>query len=189
MKKRETLYNEYFDWLYDLVKSDRRNISHRNLCRLLYEKPFRWFVPNDDNRCGDGLELRDLYIQEFELDADHLEVIALLGRGCSVFEVFVAIARRMNDLMFSLEDHADHTPKWFHELLDNLRIEEFIDGERGLDPMDEVRIDEILEIFMDRTYDFFGNGSLFPMKKRPLHDHRDVEIWYQMMAYLAENYT
>lgn len=189
MKQRETLSNEYFAWLYNLVKSDRRNISHKNLCRVLYEKTFRWSVPNDDNRCDDGLELRDLYIQEKNLDTDHLEVISFVERGCSIFEVFVALARRINDVMFSLEDHGDYTSKWFHELLANLRLDDIIDGERGMDPMDEVRINEVIEILLDRTYDFFGNGSLFPMKGRPRKDHRDVEIWYQMMAYLAENYT
>ena len=189
MKKRETLYKEYFNWLYDLVKPDRRNVSYTNLCYILYEKPFRWSVPNDDNRCEDGLELRDLYIQEFELDTDHLEVVSFLERGCSVFEVFVALARRINDIQFSLEDHADHTPKWFYEILLNLRLDMYTDYADRMDPMDDIKIDEILEILLDRTYDFFGNGSLFPMKKRPLQDHRDVEIWYQMMAYLAENYT
>lgn len=192
MPKRETLNEAYFNWLYDAVDLKRRNISHRNLCRLLHDKQFRWFVANDDNRCDDGLQLRDYYIQEQELDTDHLEVVSFLERGCSVFEVFVAIAGRMNDLQYSLEDHKNYTPKWFHELLHNLQIEDCIDNPdhmHRLDPVEEARVDDVIEILLDRTYDFFGNGSLFPMKKRPLHDMRNVEIWYQMMAYLAENYT
>jgi hypothetical protein len=76
-------------------------------------------------------------------------------------------------------------------MLTNLGLNVYTDDyELGDDfgPVAEAKIDEILEILMDRTYDIYGHGSLFPMKRRPKQDMSEVEIWYQLMLYLDENY-
>jgi len=190
---KKPVKDDFFLWLYNIIRDKKRRQSYIQLCRLLYEKPFRWSVHNDDNRLEDGLTLRETFIQEEDLDEGHLEVLYFLNKPCSVFEVLIGVAQRLNDTMYDLRDHGDHTPRWFNELLVNLRLNEFIDKpdnkEEPLSPTDECAIEEIVETFLDRTYDFHGNGGLFPLKKRPLKDQQSVEIWYQMMAYLAENYT
>lgn len=181
-----TFSQGYFNWLCSKVQHKNKRLNHKALLNLLYEKPFRWSVDYDGNRCDDGLELRDLYIQEFDVDESHLEVKYFLKRPCSVLEVLVAIARRMYDLQYILSDPVDHTNRWFHELLGNLQLERFSDD---ISPVQEAEIDDILEIWLGRTYDEHGFGGIFPLKKRPLKDQTRVELWYQMMLYLAENYT
>lgn len=185
MGRKATLREEYFSWLCGLVSKDKRWAYH-TLCKELHKKEFRWFVPNDDNRCEDGLRLRDRFIEENNIDETHLEVRYFLKDKCTVFEVLVALAYRMDDQMHPLNDSKPRIARWFTEMIRNLRLDGFYDGCDG--PVTEAEIDEILENFMDRTYDEYGNGGLFPLKTRPRNDQTKVEIWYQLMLYLDENY-
>jgi len=189
----KTLEKEYFKWLYDLTAG--RGKRYKKLCDQLHEKPFRWFVPNDDNRAADGVFLRERFIEEMGLDDSHLEVESLMKRKCTVFEMLVALARRLDDTMYD-PDRPDRNnnalSRWFLELLKNLKLDRFYDNltpDWRFGPMDEAEVDEILEILLERSYDFYGNGSLFPLKGSTPKDLAKVEIWYQMMYYLAENYT
>ena len=63
----------------------------------------------------------------------------------------------------------------------------------GLDKFDDKHYNsdyvyEILGKFVRREYDFNGRGGLFPLKNVQ-NDQRKVEIYYQMLAYLSENYV
>lgn len=185
----KTLSEEYFSWLYKQVGNQRR--TYVKLCKELYNKKFRWFVPNDDNRCEDGLNLRDQFIEENGIDTEHTEVRYFLKMPCTVLEVLVALAQRFDYQMFDLNNQQDQSSKWFLEMLENLRLSRFTDNwnnDDRFDPVSEAEINEILEILMDRTYGFDGRGGLFPLKKRHKEDQSRVEIWYQMMLYLDENY-
>jgi len=189
MGRKTTLKEDYFSWLCKLAVP--RRPGYLLLCRELHTKKFRWSVHNDDNRCEDGLNLREIFIEEENLDENHLEVRYFLKGECTVFEVLVALAQRINGLMFDLNHQEDHTRKWFLEMLKNLKLDDFSDADLPhleIEPVMEARIDEILEVWMDRTYDFYGSGGLFPLKRRPPKDQTTVEIWYQLMSYLDENY-
>ena len=50
---------------------------------------------------------------------------------------------------------------------------------------DPVRVDEILDRFMDHDYEPDGKGGLFTIRN-PRFDMRSMEIWYQMNCYLNE---
>lgn len=187
---RSTLREEYFSWLYDLIK-DRR-YSYIKLASQLHHKTFEWSIRNDENRCEDGIALRDRFIDINHLDETHLEVKAMIDAPCTVLEVMVALAERMNDLMFDLSDtRSNKTPKFFHHMLVNLRLDRFVDNhnpDRRFSPVVEAEIDDILEVWLGRTYGYDGFGGLFPIKRRPPTDQSKVEIWYQVMAWLDENY-
>lgn len=189
MGRNNTLKDDYFSWLYGLVKGKPSRVK---LCKELYLKKFRWFVHNDDNRCEDGLNLRDIFVEENDLDESHLEVNYFLKGECTVLEVMVALAQRMNDLMYDLNDtQNDKTPRFFLEMLTNLGLAEFTDNstrDDRLGPGQEAEVDEVLEVLMDRTYGVDGRGGLFPLKKRHREDQSKVEIYYQMMYWLDENY-
>src|SRR5512133_1227035 len=188
MGRQTTLNEEYFSWLYKLIGKQRR--TYKKLCRELHAKTFRWSVHNDDNRCEDGLKLRELFIEENNIDESHLEVKYFLKGECTIFELLVALAQRINELMYDLTRQEDRSSKWFLEMINNLKLGDFTDnfnpGDR-FDEMTETKIDDILETFMDRTYDRYGNGGLFPLKKQHVKDQSRVEIWYQLMSYLDEN--
>lgn len=184
------LKEEYFDWLCAQVGSNNRP-GYRKLCDQLHKKHFRWRVLNDDNRCEDGLNLRDQFIDLLDLDSSHLEVRYFLKGECTVLEMLVALAKRIDEQMFDLKTRENRTEKWFREMITNLDLQDFTDGttrDDTLDPVAEATVHEVLERFMERTYDFYGRGGLFPLKRRPPHDQTDVEIWYQLMLYLDENY-
>lgn len=195
---RKTLREEYFSWLYKLV--DDRHRSYIKLARELHRKRFVWSVSNDDNRCKDGLTLRDRYIEIARLDESHLEVKSMLNAPCSVLEVLISLAERMNDLMYDLRDTRNNkTPKFFLEMISNLNLQRFTDNysrfdgrsypmDKRFDPVTEAEIDEILEVFLGRTYGYDGFGGLFPLKRRPPNDQSRTEIYYQMMYWLDENY-
>jgi len=185
MRNTKSIRNDYFDWLlnFNIGGDSRKYIS---LCTILHQKIFRWFVHNDDNRCEDGIALRYEFINTLGLDENHLEVKYFLAGNCTVLELLVALAKRINDYMYDLNPNHDDTAKWFFEMLTNLRVIKF--KGTSLSGMDEVEIDDILENFMDRTYDYYGTGSLFPIEKRPKKDMSTVEIWYQLMEYLNQKY-
>lgn len=188
-RQTTTLREDYFSWLCKLAVPKKP--SYLLLCQELHKKNFRWSVHNDDNRCEDGLDLRDEFFEEKRLDESFVEVAYWLRDPCTVFEVLVALAKRINDLTYDLNHQEDHTAKWFHEMLTNLGLNVFTDGYNlghEFSPVMEAKIDEILEVWMDRTYDFYGHGGLFPLKRRPMKDQTNVEIWYQLMSYLDENY-
>lgn len=171
---------DYFDWLCNLIRVDDGQDSYWILAKELHHKEFRYIVANDDNRAADGEYLRKEYISgNPRMDINHLNM------PCSVFEMLVALARRM-DFELSDLDNRDRTHKYFWELIDNLGLMEFTDEEYSYRQA-SLSVDSILEIFLNREYRQDGRGGLFPLKN-PSKDQRKVELWYQMNAYINENY-
>lgn len=166
----------YLSWLYSKVASTReRNPSRTywNLLRQLYKKEFVWIIPNDDNRIEDGKELRWEFLREANInEIDNTEWMSL---GCSVLELLIALSRRVS---FETDDPASY---WFWEMLNNLGLGDISDAHPG----STRQIDYILDTLIWRTYEYNGQGGLFPLEA-PDDDQRQVEIWYQLSAYLLE---
>lgn len=189
MTRRLTLRDEYFKYLYNLVRPMPR--AYMKLCEELHNKPFRWYVQNDDNRCEDGLHLREIFIEQNNLDDGHLEVRGFMKGECTVLEMMVALAQRMDYELSDLIAPANRTNKYFFEMIKNLKLDTYTDGKmigNRLDPISECEVEEILENLLSRTYSYDGEGGLFPLKLRGPKDMAKVEIWYQMMLYINENY-
>lgn len=189
LTRRPTLREEYFQYLYKLVRPMPR--TYYKLCKELHNKKYKWSIRNDDNRCNDGINLRDTFIQQSSLDETHLEVQALTKGDCTLFEMMVALAQRMDYELSDLIAPANRTNRYFFEMLKNLGLEEYTDGYLIGDRLDyasEAEIDEILEDLINRTYSYDGEGSLFPLKQRYPKDMAKTEVWYQMMLYINENY-
>lgn len=171
------LDEEYFTWLYSQissVKSRSRIRNHWALTRALYNKEFAWIVANDDNRAADGLDLRYEFLHESAIDYPDPNWIQL---GCSVLEMLIGLSRR-------LSFDAEGEPRdWFWTLVRNLGLIGYNDHNWVGQAEDEV--DLILERFIWRNYASDGNGGLFPLE-HPRDDQREIEIWYQLQAYLLE---
>lgn len=125
-------------------------------------------IPNDKNRRQDGIDLRALYVR------DTSNGLPALGE-CSILEFLIALSMRLNEQDY---DHSmpDRYGAWFWILIDNLGI---IEGESPT-------IRQAFERINTRDYAFDGYGGLFPLKQ-PRQDQREIEVWYQMQAYLMEN--
>lgn len=173
----ETLDGPYLEWLYGQVGAvDLRSSDHTywGLFKLLYTKEFVWIVPNDDNRAEDGRSLRLEFSQELNLGGLDPDWLAL---SCSFLELLVGLSRR---IAFEMED----SPRlWFWHLIDTLELGDFTDAEEV--PVNTV--DDILDRVIWRQYEPNGEGGLFPLQN-PTKDQREVELWYQLNAYLIERF-
>lgn len=175
----EPLDELYLSWLYSQVgsvNSKSPKQTYWSLLRQLYKTEFVWMVPNDDNRVEDGRDLRDEFISK-ELDAVDQEWAEL---GCSVLEILIVLSRW-------LSFEAEGEPRdWFWHILKNLGITEKLHNDDRYDENVERRVEEIIDTLVWRRYNYDGDGGLFPLK-HPDRDQRDVELWYQLNAYLIEN--
>ena len=161
------LYSDYYLWLDSLVNDGNHNV----LIRCLYDQPFRWQFILDENRAAGGLNLRRKFAFENGIN------IQDVGRGpCSILEMLIALSDRMTEFL------EGDIREWFWQLIRNLSLERFDDNH-----FDESNVHYILNIWLDRQYDFQGNGSLFPVSKYS-GDCRNLDIWGQMNVWISENY-
>lgn len=168
----------YFDWLCNFVWIGEPDSGFRPLMFELYRRNFYSTIEMDQNRILDGLALRKRFFEETGIFVDPSE-------PCSVLEMLIALAQRIEiDIMWDPEQ-GDRTAKWFWEMMANLGLDIFYDE---FDPeYDYYAIDCIMNTFLGRSYSPSGIGGLFPLRN-PQQDQRTVEIWYQMNRYFIENY-
>jgi len=180
--------DRYFDFLYSRVAGEP---SYVRLSSYLHNRwEFRWSVDYDENRQADGYDQRESFLFTSTVAFTRKQVDQLLNYlPVSVFEVLVAICDRMD---FNLDDlvSGSRMDRWYRELLTNLSLDAFDDDHFDLDAAGRDRrvVDDIIQVWLDRTYGSDGDGSLFPLVNYNPVDRREVEIWYQMMDYLQENY-
>lgn len=171
---------KYTHWLYDRVCAVRDFDSARsyiNVCNEMQDMMFRILVPRDDNRWNDGLDLRDEfldYIRDRTLDREAERI-----HDVSLLEVFVGLAAR-GRLLTGMDES-----EWFEIFLKNLGLDRCSD--RTFDLPARLKVRRSLRKFNERRYRANGQGGLFPLTM-PMADQRDVELWYQLGAYIRENY-
>lgn len=172
----EAVEDIYFNWLcakVEHVENPTPSLTHWKLLKKLHHTKFVWILSGDDNRAQDGVDLRYVFLTEAGIDVDPewYEI------DCSMLEMLIAFAKR-------LEWQTDYSQKhWFWMMLGNLDIQDLNDAK--FNRRAEEIVDEILDSFIWRTYDYNGLGGLFPLRE-PEHDQTGVEIWYQFCEYLIE---
>ncbi len=170
----EPIEELYFDWLCaKVLPVDTRN--YHRLMQILYCTEFVWFgtgdTSGDRNRTEDGLELRDYFLDETGWDKDPM----WFNEPCSLLEFFIALA----DRAYFMTDKP--VRDWFWTFMSNLGLDEY----RQVSEFDVPVIENILYTFVWREYDSLGRGGLFPLSGAH-SDQRQVEIWYQFNAYVAD---
>lgn len=172
----------YFDYLLSIVDPNGK-CNYYHLLDILYRIDFRWSIHNDDNRAIDGVEIRYNYQEDFGLSEKELEELLLIP--CTVIEVICGLAIRMDEIMRDPE--GAHIDRWFWELIGNLGLMDFTDNSYRKGAWTDEDVVEIVDIFMDRTYDELGHGGLFP-RNHCDKNQKEVELFVQMNGYLNENY-
>lgn len=173
--------DDYLKWLERYVYGTvtfKPTKSHSLLFETLYGIKFRVSprTKNDSNRCEDGLAIRSLFI-----DATNYDGTFYTGK-CTVLELFVALADRMN---YQVEKNHG-TRYWFESMMDNMGI--LYNDQILIDePSHVYDIETIIGLWISKKYSSDGVGSPFPIKNDKI-DHRQMEIWYQMMGYISEFY-
>jgi len=174
----------YFAWLGNTVDPSGH---YEMLNTFLHDCwDFRWSIPMDENREVDGYDLRETFLKTCcDIDNAYAELGNFESATVSVFEVLVALCFRMEHELDDLQHRPRHAV-WFAELLRNIGLGKMINEYWLIDSDEsEFTVTQIINRLLDRTYDWDGVGGLFPVKDS-VNDMREVEIWYQMMAYLDE---
>lgn len=175
-RTNEELREDYLRWLEPQLGGEynTEGKTYWGLIHLMFDTPFFFVesIPLDENRLQDGLELRVYFANENRLTPRTMQ---RLGPG-SFLEVLIGLSRR---LAFAAGGDA---PGWAWELLSNLELNRLTDP---LTPARQRKAQEIMHVAMAREYLPDGTGGFFPLAW-PDGDQTQVEIWYQMNAFVEE---
>lgn len=183
LKKPKTTNNDYLNWLERGIERRGYGRECSEFISDLHNIMFISVLPIDDNRALDGLMLRLEYLEEMNLD-EHRAISD--ENKCSMLEMLVALAGRMDYILYE-PVHGERIINWFWMFIKNLKLATYNCDDfeiRRKRIGNKIRINK----FLRRNYHPDGTGGLFPLKY-PFKDQTEVEIWYQMMYYLDENYS
>lgn len=176
MTLKDRINDDYFEYLCELIDAKRfsKRVSYRKLLMRLHDTEFTWFVPYDDNRADDGVQLR----RRFALDRNDMSLTDYILGPCSVLEMMVALAVRCETIM---DDtcYGDRTGQWFWGMIHNLGLSPMIDSK-----FDRDFVDDAVARLLNREYEPDGTGGLFTIRNFD-RDLRTVEIWRQLSWYLG----
>ena len=178
---REELRKEYFEWLCDFVYDEKRmsrGLSYNKMFSFLFDTPFHWIMTMDENRAADGIDLRYRYGRERGI-ADPIIASYLDDRECSMLEMMVALALRMENQIMENPDVGNRVGQWFWDMVVSLDIN--MPDSR----FDYGRFERCIETFTARSFKPNGEGGLFTVTTTA-KDMRNTEIWYQMCYYVDE---
>lgn len=167
----------YFNWLISQIEV-KGTRTYNGLFERMHNTEFIWFVPNDDNRIHDGLDLRTEFIHDTHGWSTEkiLDLDLMHQKGASFLEVLIALSRRA---AFTCGGEAQF---WAWHLIEN------IDLQKMSDPLTNekiAKIDDVFDTVIWRTYQYNGEGGFFPLNW-PTEDQTKVEIWYQLNKYALE---
>lgn len=183
MTFHDQITNEYFEWMYGLIFNDRysRRLSYRKLLYLLHNTEFVYILEKDENRAADGIDFRYQFgYKRGYSDEDIKNYIDT--RPCSILEMMVSLSFRIEEQIMDDYDYGDRTGQWFWNMVVSLGLGHMSDSN-----FDRRYAERIISKFLNRQYKPNGEGGLFTLEN-PKDDLTKVEIWYQAMWYLDENF-
>ena len=166
---------KYFKWLCDHIRKNHGKdyISFNKLLGRLHDIEFIYLITMDENRAESGMDLRWRFAYENRLST----VPSCLDGPCSVLEMMVALAIDCESIMDDTR-YGDRTGQWFWGMIANLGLGSMTDNN-----FDPEYVDEVVDRFLYREYEYNGKGGLFKIRN-PDQDLREVEIWHQLCWYL-----
>lgn len=163
----------YLDKVGDLVDISRPGSSYCKIGVLMHQIEFKVIVPQDDNRLHDGLELRQRF--------NHFS-----KQGISFFEVLVALSLRFEGIVGTHK--RDDSSLRFRVLLNNMDLTPYRDDIFYDKESLEFAVSTAANRVMYRQYERDGTkGGLFPIPGTR-KNIKNLELWYQMMAYIEAYY-
>ena len=181
--------DRYFEWMLDCIGADKSNHRQIETLYLMHCFTFAWTHPLDSNREADGYGLRKEFDSKYHCSQDEWETY-MMG-PCTVLEMIIALAYRW---WFHLHWEPDAPIReqysLFWEMYNNL----------GLDKAEtDEEVETIIFRMMERDYDEYCHGGMFPISKLPsifdedknrycFIDMRNQDLWMQMNFYDNEVY-
>lgn len=169
LSPREDWLSAYFNWLQGLVLPLAPHYHNPEIFTLAWEMKYIPTIPNDQNRANDGINLR------FQYSTTTKNGLPAIG-ACTMLEFLIGVSIRLNEADYD-PTMPDRVGPWFWALMDNL----------GIIEADRPWIEDSFNRINNRDYSTDGHGGLFPLRN-PRENQQKVEIWYQMQAYLMENF-
>ncbi len=163
----------YFKWLIKKVANASLQRRYSYLLEYLFNTPFTYILPLDENRLADGLELRSMYQDEMK------QQDLLPNTYCSILEMMVALARRAEIHIMDNPEYGDRTDIWFWKMIESLGL-----ADQTNDNYNPPYVSDVIDRFLNRKYAASGKGGLFTIPNCKV-DLRTVEIWWQMNWYMT----
>ena len=104
----------------------------------------------------------------------------------SVLEIIASLAIECEDYIMRNEEFGDRTTEWFWKMLYNLGVNVYDD--EHYTPAIAEDISDKVDVFLDRTYDYYGEGNIF-VCNNPHYDMRNAPLWEQLNWELNEEYS
>ena len=177
MTFEDRINDDYFEWLCGLINLDRfsKELTYRKLLTHLHMIEFTWFIPHDDNRADDGIQLR----RRYALTRDDVSLSNYIHGPCSILEMMVALAIRCEENIMDDALMGNRTGQWFWGMIHSLGLSAMNDAR-----FNRVYVEDVIARFLNREYKPNGEGGLFTIK-HCRDDMRTVEIWCQLSWYLG----
>ncbi len=99
-------------------------------------------------------------------------------RPCSVLEMMIALAIRLEEHIMDDPEVGNRTGQWFWNMIVNLGL-----GSMNDSRFNKLYVQNIIHKFLEREYQPNGKGGLFTIEDCR-YDLREIEIWYQACWYL-----
>lgn len=177
MWTQRELEQNYYEWLKDLIPELK--IAYGDLIQILYDTPFRAIFESDNDRMSDGMSLRNRYTQANRM-SNALNLLLREAHPCSVLEVMLALALRIEEEYLGAYSDEHPVGQWFNYMLHSLGIAHMID------PFFETEIaSEVIDKFLNHNYRPDGFGSLFWIINTK-EDMRQLDLWHQAMLWINE---
>lgn len=175
----------YFEWLTKLVSTDNqpKELSYRKLFHYLFNTDFTYIIERDSNRANDGYDFRYRFGYLNNISVEEINNI-FKNKPCSMLEMMISLSYKIEESIMDDPDVGNRTGQWFWNMIVNLGLGHMFDSKFNKD-----YCDKIIAKFLNREYEPNGKGGLFTIYSPDNHyDLRTVEIWYQAMWYLDDNY-
>lgn len=169
----------YFEWIVGKIQNTDdpfSKVTYNKLLRYLHEKEYTYIIPMDENREEDGISLRSRFCYECGYDSD--VVIPYISKPCSVLEMMVALALRMEEGTAMNDELGDRTGQWFWSMVNTMHL-----GYQDDNDFDSRYADIKINNMLERNYKPDGDGGLFKIEGVG-EDMRNIEIWMQACWYL-----
>lgn len=165
----------YVHWLFDSIGNPAG--QYTGVLSVLFGYDFIVFVPNDENRVVEGLNLRQTY-------RDVKRVDFVYDRpNCSVLEMMIGLSLKMNQTFYD-PAKPEQGPYWFWFMFNNLGLDKYPNSTFYVGS-NKLEVENIVHCFVSRSYGPSGHGGLFPLDGS-VEDQTQVEVWNQMHAWVVD---
>lgn len=177
---KNNIINEYFEWITNIVCGKRFSgkMTYKKLLSCLHMITFRCEMRSDENRAEDGVDLRWRFAVDTGRENQNDWIRDCLEGPCSVLEMMVALAIRIEETIMDNPALGDRTGQWFWGMITTMGL-----GAMNDNNFDKKSAGNIVNTFLDRQYGSDGDGGLFRIRGVDV-DLTKVDIWTQLCWYL-----